>query len=79
LTHAPGATVEWKHAKDGHVHPGGVGPVGNSDYWIGRAVCPSPESKETPGKISVVNKGLFISYGGKEIEYKEYEQLIIRW
>jgi len=52
--------------------------MGNGNYYIGRAICPHPESKATPGKICPASKKLFISWGGKDIEHHEYEALVIR-
>jgi len=79
LTSAPGAIVEWKGASNGQVIPGGIGPFGNEGYYVGRAMCPAPENLNTPGKLHPTHQCLYISWGGDEKIYKDYEQLIIRW
>jgi len=53
--------------------------MGPENLYVGRAVCPHPENKHTPGKISMKTKSAYICYGGKEIEHKEYEALSIRY
>ena len=77
LVAASGTTVRWVKALNGQVPAGAVGPVGKDSLYIGRAVCPAPESANTPGKIHPSLGKFYISWGGKEIEYHEYEALVI--
>jgi len=52
--------------------------MGAKGYFVGRAVCPHPENKHTPGKICPGGKKMFICWGGKDIEHHEYDALVIR-
>jgi len=72
-----GAIVEWVKEKGGKVPVGAVGPMGD-DCYVGRAVCPHPESKWNPGKIVPKFGKMYICWGGKEIENHDYEALVIR-
>jgi len=78
LVHAPNAKVEWVFEKNGQVPQGAVGPMGKG-YFVGRATCPHPESKPTPGKICPSMKKMWICWGGKDIEHHDYEALVIKY
>jgi len=51
LLHGEGATVEWVELANGNIPTHPIGPMGADGLFIGRALCPSPENKYTPGKI----------------------------
>jgi len=76
LIAASGTLVEWIASQDGQV--GNVGPYGADGLYVGRAVCPAPENKGTPGKIHPKYKKFFMPCGGEEKEFTHYEALFIR-
>ena len=78
LTHAPGTHLEWVKASHGHVPEGAIGPIGNDNLFVGRAVCPAPENKYTPGKVHPSEKKFYIPWGGVEHEFHDYEVLVIK-
>jgi len=79
LVAAPGATIEWVPMRWGDVPvANGVGPLGAEGFYVGRALCPAPESAHTPGKIHPLKKEFFLSWGGKEIAHQDYEALEIK-
>jgi len=78
LVAAPGTLVEWIPHKNGEIPmSGAIGPMGTDGLYVGKAICPSPESVFTPGKIHPKYGKLFIPWGGKESEHTEYEALRI--
>ena len=78
LVPAPGTVVEWVQASHGQVPQGAVGPFGKDNVFVGRAICPRPESVYTPGKIHPSHKSLYIPFDGKEINHQTYEACVIR-
>lgn len=78
LVPTPGSVVEWVPASNGQVPQGAVGPFGNDNVFVGRAVCPTPESTYTPGKIHPAHKSLYIPFDGKEVSHTSYEACVIR-
>lgn len=77
LLHAPGTEARWVPASNGSVPSGAVGPLGADNAYIGRAMCPQPESTYTPGKIHPSHGCLYMPFDGKEVDFKSYEALVI--
>ena len=77
LLHAPGTEVKWIPASNGSVPSGAIGPFGADGAYIGRAMCPQPESVYTPGKIHPAHQCLYMPFDGKETSHKSYEALVI--
>lgn len=77
LVAAPGLQVNWVPASHGTIPSGTIGPIGKEGLFVGRAVCPQPENKHTPGKIHPGHKCLYMPWGGKEERFDTYEALVI--
>lgn len=77
LLHAPGTEARWITISDGKIPSGAVGPLGADGVYIGRGVCPKPESVYTPGKIHPSHGCFYMPFDGKELTFKVYEALVI--